>query len=143
MTLIVSIDPGKNKCGMVLVDLDTCLVLDGRVVKKIEVVDLITSWKDKHFVDRFFLGNGTTSNYWHSLLQKKGLGPIFLVEEKGTTMRARFRYWELWPPVWYLRFIPNSLILPPQPLDAVAALILLEDHLNKKFNWVGTGDFKI
>ena len=73
----------------------------------------------------------------------KGLAPIEIVEERGTTLRARERYWELCPPGILLSWLPRGLIVPIQPLDAVAALVLLEDHLNKKLNWRGSPNFKI
>ena len=141
MSKIIAIDPGKKKCGLLLADLDKELVLDGKVVDHLSVIDLVVSWKATGEVNSILLGNGTTSKFWQSYLQD--LASIEVVEEKGTTLRARERYWELWPPPFWFGWLPRGLMLPSNHLDAVAALILLEDHLNKKFNWPGPIDFRI
>lgn len=141
MKRIIVIDPGKKKCGLILVDLDKDIVLDGRVVDHLAVIDLIVYWKSKEHIQKIILGNGTTSMYWK--MKVKEFFPVELVEERGTTLRARRRYWELWPPSLWLRCLPRGLIVPSVPLDAVAALVLLEDHLHKKLQWPGPTKFRI
>ncbi len=140
MHRLISIDPGHKKCGMLLVDLDKCIVLDGKVVEKNSVIELITSWQDSSQFHEIVLGNGTSSTYWENILRR--FAPITFVEEKGSTLLARNRYWELWPPNYWLHWLPRGLMLPPDNLDAVAALVLLERHLNKKFSWPGPINFK-
>ena len=132
--MLISIDPGQKKCGLLLVDLDKQIVLDGLVVDSNFVIDLVVQWINKAEVKGIILGNGTTSKSWERRLKKIAL-PIEIVEEKGTTLRARSRYWEIWPPPIWLRWVPKGLLVPMKNLDAVAALILLEDHLNKKLEW--------
>ena len=132
--MLISIDPGQKKCGLLLVDLDKQIVLDGLVVDSNFVIDLVVQWSNKAEVKGIILGNGTTSKSWERRLKKIAL-PIEIVEEKGTTLRARSRYWEIWPPPIWLRWVPKGLLVPMKNLDAVAALILLEDHLNKKLEW--------
>ena len=134
MTILISIDPGQKKCGLLLVDLDKQIVLDGLVVDSDFVIDLVVQWSNKAEVKGIILGNGTTSKSWERRLKKIAL-PIEIVEEKGTTLRARSRYWEIWPPPIWLRWVPKGLLVPMKNLDAVAALILLEDHLNRKLEW--------
>ena len=141
MIRLIAIDPGKKKCGLLLADIDKGLVLDGRVVAHFAVIELINSWKSEGYVDGIILGNGTSSKSWEKKF--KDLAPIQIVEERGTTLRARSRYWELWPPGIFLRFLPRGLIVPSQYLDAVAALVLLEDYLNQKLHWPGSPNFKI
>ena len=140
MSKFLAIDPGNKKCGLLLADLDLDLVLDGRVVNHLEVIDLIINWSSEGPLNGIILGNGTSSKYWQRQLQR--FGSIEIVEERGTTLRARNRYWEIWPPGIWLRWLPRGLILPSQPLDAVAALVLLEDHVNKKLTWSGPPNFK-
>ena len=72
-----------------------------------------------------------------------GIKFIEIVDEKGSTLRARTRYWELWPPGICLRWLPRGLIVPSVHLDAVAALVLLEDYSKKRLKWPGATDFKI
>ena len=140
MGRLVAIDPGSKKCGLVLTDPDEAIVLDGRVVSVEAVLEVILHWHKESPLDGIYLGNGTTSNHWHKLLPS--FLPIELVEERGSTIRARERYWQLWPPRSWRRWVPKGLLMPSQPLDAVAALVLLEDHLGQKFTWPGPPSFK-
>ncbi len=141
MKSILCIDPGKSKCGLLIADIDKKVVLDGQVVKEEFVFELINSWKDKYNYERIILGNGTTSQYWFNII--KDISYVQLVEEHGTTFRARERFWELWPPNGFLSYLPRGMLAPPYYLDAVAALVLLEDYLKFKLAWEGSPDFKI
>ncbi len=140
MSKVIAIDPGRNKCGLILADLETLEVLEGRVVDEAIVVRLINIWIGQNSVEKILLGNGTSSKYWRSLLFD--LATIHIVEEKGTTFRARERYWELWPPGIWMRWIPRGMILPAEHLDAVAALLILEDYINEKLRWENSPNFK-
>ena len=142
MDMLVSIDPGRKKCGLLLVDLDSKIVLDGRVVDSSSVIDLVIHWSTNFEVKGIVLGDGTTSKYWQKRLESIDL-PIDIVEERGTTLRARSRFWEIWPPPIWMRWIPKGLLVPLKNLDAVAALVLLEDHLNKKFKWPDSTKLRI
>ena len=141
MRKIIAIDPGNKKCGLLLVDLDAACVLDGKVVDRLAVIDLVIAWTAKGDLKKIVLGNGTSSKFWYRKLE--GFAPIEVVEEKGTTLRARERYWELWPPGVWCRLLPIGLRVPFLNLDAVAALVLLEDYLKKKLTWCGPKNFKI
>ncbi len=141
MNRILAIDPGNQKCGLVLADPEAGLVIEGIVVSSEEVIDMVKYWSNKAPFDHLILGDGTSSKYWRANLSK--FAPIQLVDEKGSTLRARKRYWELWPPLNWRRWLPRGLFLPPTNLDAVAALVLLEDYLNKKLIWTGPPKFKI
>ncbi len=141
MSILIAIDPGINKCGMILINPDEGIVLEGRTVHSDEVLKQIIDWQERQKLQRIVLGNGTTSERWLDLL--KELAPVSLVDEFGTTLRARERYFELWPPTKWLAFLPRGLILPPMELDSIAALVLLEDHLKKKLRWVGPPPFRI
>ena len=134
MTRMVAIDPGRAKCGLVLVDVNRRLVLAGSVEPADQVNTVLQRWcRDDAGVNRILLGNGTSSADWQSRLQ--AMAPIELVEEAGTTLRARDRYWQLWPPRGWRRWIPHGLLLPPGDLDALAALVMLEDALAISCQW--------
>ena len=96
MTRLVAIDPGRSKCGLVLVDPKAGAVLDGKVIAAAAVIDLINSWQKQAPLQGIMIGNGTSSEYWQNLLSH--IAPLQVVEERGTTLRARQRYWQLWPP---------------------------------------------
>jgi len=141
MSFVISIDPGRIKSGLILVDLNLGIVIDAQVVIDKNVIPIIEKWKHKNQIEIIYLGNGTSSNYWRSKLNN--IARIEVLEEYGTTILARDRYWELSPPGWLIKWIPRKLLIPSQPLDAIAALVLLERHLDITLGWEAKMNFKI
>ncbi len=140
MTLIIAVDPGHSKCGLLIAEPAAGRVLAGNVVAAAAVIDVIQTWQQKAPVQTLLLGNGTGSSYW--LQQLSPLAPVELVEERGSTLRARSRYWEIWPPQGWQRLLPRGLLKPPGALDALAALVIMEDHLQRQLNWSGPPEFR-
>ncbi len=143
MNNIIAIDPGTKKCGLLIADISRNHLIDAKVVTKDEVINLIVQWSNQYSFQLIIIGNGTNSKYWVEKLEKNKLSPIELVEEKGTTLRARTRYWEIYPPGFFLSLIPKGMLLPPKNLDSIAALVLLEDYLQKKLSFSDNLSFKI
>ena len=143
MSKIISIDPGNHKCGLLLADLNKLSVVHGKTVKKLYVMSLLNKWRNNYNVDLIILGNGTTSKYWHTELYSNNINPVKLVDEARTTLRARERYFELCPPKFPASWLPKTLLLPPSNLDAVVALILVEDFTKKKLEWKKPIDIRI
>jgi RNase H-fold protein (predicted Holliday junction resolvase) len=77
------------------------------------------------------LGNGTGSQQWRTKLIELGLA-VAMVDERGSTLAARARYWQLWPPRGWQRLLPAGLRLPPRDLDDLAAQLLLEQQLQRQ-----------
>lgn len=137
MSLIIAVDPGRNKCGLILADPASAMILEALVLEVDDVMEVLQSWHEKGQLQALLLGNGTNSHFWQ---QKLGsIAPVTLVDEYGTTLRARERYWELWPPQGFKRLLPRGMIQPPIALDAIAALVMLEDHLQCKMSLVEKG----
>jgi hypothetical protein len=135
MTRLAGVDPGRSKCGLVLVDTESLQVLGGAVVICEQVLDRLSDWQVDGGLDGIVLGDGTGSAAWLPKLQS--LAPVQQVNEYGTTLRARRRYWELWPPRGWQRLIPRGLLIPPEELDAIAALVMVEDSLGTPCRWSG------
>ncbi|BEV35612.1 resolvase [Synechococcus sp. M16CYN] len=135
MNLLIALDPGRSKCGLILVDYRQSRVLAGHVVLPTAVLKLVNKWARHQLLDRIIIGNGTGGTQW--IRAFTGLAKIHRVNEYGTTLRARRRYWELWPPKGWQRLLPTGLRLPPKELDAIAALVMLEDHLGYRCAWPG------
>ena len=135
MTRLVAIDPGRSKCGLLLADISTNTVLSGLVLPASEVLDQLVIWMDAPKFDELVIGGGTSSQLWQQKLPPTL--PIHVVDEAGTTLRARERYWKLWPPRGWQRLLPIGLCIPSGELDAIAALVILEDHLGRSLQWPG------
>ncbi len=142
MRNILSIDPGNKKCGVLLADIQDSIVISSKIVQKPHVIDLINLWKKNNTFDLVLLGNGTTSKFWEAKFLSNQISPVQLVDETNTTLRAKSRYLELCPPNFLFWWVPNTLILPPKNLDAVVALIFIEDYFDKKLTWPKPIEFK-
>ena len=135
MSLFISIDPGNNKCGLLLADRKSGNVIDAGISSLNTFSEVVSLWKEKHDVVKIIIGDGTNCKYIEDKLKQKNIFNFNYVNEKGSTLRARFRYWEIWPPNYFIRWLPKEILFPPENLDAIVALILLEDFLKYTFSW--------
>jgi len=132
MTKFISIDPGKCKCGLILADFKSKRVLKAIVIESRYLVENIKTFIENDKNIKVLIGNGTTSNFHIkslSFLENN----LTIVEEKNTTYRSRERYFEIFPIKGIKKFLPRDFFLLNINLDAISALVILEDHLNCKF----------
>ena len=132
MFKIISIDPGKYKCGLVLVDISEKKVYKAIILKSELLKDYVRNLNTVEDISKIIIGNGTTSSEIREKLNffKK---EIITFEEKNTTYRAKARYFELFP-IGGLKFlIPREIFILNKNLDAISALIILEDYCKIKF----------
>ena len=135
MSLYISIDPGMKKCGLLLADMQSGEVIEAGVASLNKFSDLVSRWNEDHEIINIIIGNGTNCKYIENKLKRNNSFNINYVNERGSTLRARFRYWEIWPPNYFIRWLPKEILFPPANLDAIVALILLEDFLKNRFIW--------
>ena len=145
MTRVVALDPGRSKCGMVLADTTTNTVLQGMVIQSSELLDQLRTWMENaegetDQIAELVIGDGTSSTIWQQQLPANL--KVRVVDETGTTLRARERYWQLWPARGWKRLLPSGLRIPPGDLDAIAALVILEDYLDRPLRWPGPDPLK-
>ena len=143
MSFYISIDPGKKKCGLLLANIQSGKVIEAGIASLNKCYDLVSFWNDNYNIRKIIIGDGTNCKYIKNELKRKNLFDINYVNEKGSTLRARFRYWEIWPPNYFIRWLPKEILFPPENLDAIVALILLEDFLKISLNWPEKVDIKI
>ena len=141
MCKLIGIDPGKCKCGLVLVDLnlkkvDQAIVLNSEFLPK-----YVKSLNSLENISKVIIGNGTTSKQNIEKLEfiKKDL---IIVEERNSTFRAKKRYFELFPIRGLKIFLPKEIFVLNKNLDAVSALVILEDYCNVKFTFSEDIDIK-
>ncbi len=143
MNFHIAIDPGRKKCGLLLADVQSGKVIDAGVSSLDKFSNLVLFWNENYNISKIIIGNGTNCNYINNQLKRKNFNDINYVNEKGSTLRARYRYWEIWPPNYFIRWLPKEIIFPPDNLDAIVALILLEDFLRFSLIWPANVDIKI
>ncbi len=141
MSRVITIDPGKSKCGLVLAEITEKKVYEAIVVKSELLENYLRKLINTEKISRIIIGNGTTSREIKKKLNffKK---EIITFEEKNTTYRAKARYFELFP-ISGLKFLmPREVFILNKNLDAISALIILEDYCKTKFTLNQNIDFK-
>ena len=143
MSVYISIDPGSKKCGLLLADIESGNVIEAGISSLSKFSGLVSLWNEDYQISKIIIGDGTNCRYIENELKSKNIFNVDYVNEKGSTLRARFRYWEIWPPSYLIRWLPKEILFPPKNLDAVVALVLLEDFLKYSFIWPDKVDIKI
>ena len=134
MTRIISIDPGKNKCGIVVAETSEKKVFKAKIIKSELIQEYVRNIINFEEISKIIIGNGTTSK---NIVKKLNFfkKDIITFEEKNTTYRAKARYFELFPISGWKFLIPRELFILNKNLDAISALIILEDYCKLKFTF--------
>ena len=141
MPRVIAIDPGKSKCGLVLAAISEKKVYKAVILKSELLENYVRNLIAAEDISQIIIGNGTTSREIREKLYffKK---EIITFEEKNTTYRAKARYFELFP-ISGLKFLmPREVFILNKNLDAISALIILEDYYKTKFTFNQNLDFK-
>ncbi len=129
---IISVDPGRFKCGVAVVcsDADRAVkVLHRSVIETGQLRDILADLAREHEPDIVLIGNGTGSESAREVVEELAVAPVMEVDEKDTSVLARKRYFVEKPPRGLRRLIPTSLQTPPEPYDDLVAVIFAERHL--------------
>ncbi|MBE9141314.1 resolvase [Nodosilinea sp. LEGE 07088] len=129
--MILGFDPGRQKCGLAIMGLDRVLYYQ-QVVAASGVIEEIATLRQKFPISMIVLGDQTASQGWKDTLSQLPDSPrIMLVDERYTTLEARDRYWQMYPPSGLAGLVPQSLRTIPRPIDDVVAILLIERYLNR------------
>ena len=132
MDKVISIDPGMYKCGFILADMKPKKILKAEVIQSRYLVNTVKKIFNKKENIELLLGNGTICNKYIKDLDEF-IPKLILAEERNSTMRAKERYFEIFPLKGLGCFLPREIFLLNKNLDALAALIIMEDYYNCKF----------
>ena len=141
MSKLISIDPGKYKCGLVLAEISERKVYKAIILKSELLEDYVSNLNKDEDISKIIIGNGTTCNEIRGKLNFF-TKEIITFEEKNTTYRAKERYFELFPISGLKFLIPREVFILNKNLDAISALIILEDYCKMKFTLNKNIDFK-
>ena len=141
MPRVITIDPGKSKCGLVLAEISEKKVYKAIILKSELIENYVRNLIAAEDISHIIIGNGTTSKEIREKLYffKK---EIITFEEKNTTYRAKARYFEIFPISGLKFLIPREVFILNKNLDAISALIILEDYCKTKFTLNQNIDFK-
>ena len=123
-------DPGRDKCG-IAVRSGSGQLFYHDVVLSDRAIATLQSLYQQYDISVVVMGNQTTAKIW-----RKQLGEalpesieIIMVDERYSTLEARDRYWQMYPPQGLARLIPEGLRSPPRPIDDIVAILLIERYL--------------
>ncbi|TVU52969.1 MAG: pre-16S rRNA-processing nuclease YqgF [Arthrospira sp. PLM2.Bin9] len=127
--VILGFDPGRDKCGVAVVG-DNQQVYYHQVVAANDAIATVESLCSQFSVQLVVMGNQTTSRTWKQ--QMRAVLPesiqIVEVDERYSSLQARDRYWEMYPPQGLSRLLPQGMRVPPRPIDDIVAIILVERY---------------
>lgn len=129
--MFLGFDPGKDKCGIAIITLNNHLEYH-QIIASEKAIDTINKLCQQYLIEKIIMGDQTTSKKWKQLLEN-GIDTdisITMVSEKNTTVEARDRYWQMYPPKGLQRLIPQGLRTPPRPVDDIVAIILIERYFS-------------
>ncbi|WP_228037906.1 resolvase [Nodosilinea sp. LEGE 06152] len=103
-----------------------------QVVAAEAVLNEITALRQRFPISMVVLGDQTASQGWKDTLSQLPDPPrIMLVDERYTTLEARDRYWQMYPPSGLVGLVPQSLRKISRPIDDIVAILLIERYLNR------------
>jgi RNase H-fold protein (predicted Holliday junction resolvase) len=128
---ILGFDPGKDKCGVAVMDGDRALLYH-QVLLTAEVISQISNLCQQYNVSRIVMGDQTTAKQWQQQLTTVFPDlPITLIDERYSSLEARDRYWQMYPANFLTKLIPQGMRQPPRSIDDLVAIILIERYLSK------------
>ena len=134
MSRVIAIDPGMSKCGLIVADISEKKVYEAVVINSYLLFDYVKKKYQNEKTLQFLIGNGTSSKSYIKAL-KKLVPNLIIAEEKHSTYRAKQRYFEIFPLMGIKSFFPREIFILNKNLDALAALIIMEDYFQIKFDF--------
>ena len=134
MSRVLAIDPGISKCGVIVADVKEKKVYEAVVIRSYLLREYVKKKYQREKSFQFIIGNGTSSKSYISDLNQ--LVPnLIIAEEKNSTYRAKQRYFEIFPLLGIKSLLPREIFILNKNLDALAALIIMEDYFQVKFDF--------
>ncbi|MDJ0510298.1 MAG: pre-16S rRNA-processing nuclease YqgF [Crocosphaera sp.] len=130
-SIILGFDPGRDKCGVAIMALNHTLYYH-QVVESSQAIFTLNNLLPKFSVNLVVMGNQTTSKQWKKRLENElsVTISIVMIDERNSTLEARDRYWQMYPPQGLIRIIPQGMRTPPRPIDDIVAILLIERYCN-------------
>jgi RNase H-fold protein (predicted Holliday junction resolvase) len=129
---ILGFDPGRQKCGLAVMGLDRSL-FHCEVIPAEEAIASIQSLRQQFPISILVMGDQTSSKEWKQKLDSDLSEPlrIVMVDERFSTLEARDRYWQMYPPKGLTRLLPQGIRTLPRPIDDIVAILLIERYLGR------------
>ena len=132
-TAILGFDPGRDKCGLAVMGCDRQLHYH-KIVNSNEAIATIQALCQQFSIALLVMGDQTTAKYWKQQISQQlpqSLS-IVMIDERYSTLAARDRYWQMYPPKGFTQLIPKGMRQPPRPVDDIVAILLIERYLDSQ-----------
>lgn len=129
---VLAIDPGRDKCGLAVVQRDG-RVLHHSIVATDQVANQVAGLVKEHRVEGIVIGDRTAAKQVARALAAVPLpaNPV-LVDEHRSSEEGRRRFFRDNPRRGWRRLLPVTLQTPPRPYDDYVAILLAEKYLARQ-----------
>jgi len=129
--MILGFDPGRQKCGLAVMGLDRKIHYH-QVVPAAQVATIIQELRQVFPISLLVMGDQTTASEWQAKLQHLPQSlRVILVDERYSSLAARERYWQMYPPKGLYRLVPPGMRTAPRQIDDIVAIVLIERYLER------------
>jgi RNase H-fold protein (predicted Holliday junction resolvase) len=130
--VILGFDPGRQKCGLAVMGVDRRLYYH-QVVLTDTVIATIATLRQQFPISLLVMGDQTSSKEWKRRVETELGDPlrVITVDERHSSLEARDRYWQMYPPKGLTRLIPEGMRTPPRSIDDIVAILLIERYLQR------------
>jgi RNase H-fold protein (predicted Holliday junction resolvase) len=130
--VILGFDPGRQKCGVAVMGVDR-RIFHHEVVAAKEAIATIQTLRQQYPISLLVMGDQTSAKEWRNQLNTELSEPltVVLVDERYSTLEARDRYWQMYPPQGIGRLLPKGIRGLPRPIDDIVAILLIERYLGR------------
>lgn len=104
-----------------------------QVVVTEAAIDTIQTLRQRFPISLLIMGDQTTAKDWRQKLTTDLSDPlrIVMVDERYSTLEARDRYWQMYPPKGMYSLVPQSFRRISRPIDDIVAILLIERYLER------------
>lgn len=130
--VILGFDPGRQKCGIAVMALDRRLLFQ-QVVSAEKAIATIDALQQQFPISLMVMGNQTSAKQWKQKVvdELPTSLRVVMVDERYSTLQARDRYWDMYPPKGIGRLLPQKLRSIPRPIDDIVAILLIERYFDQ------------
>jgi len=126
---VLAVDPGRDKCGLAVVERNGRVLYQG-IVATAKVAEAAAGLVGDHGVGQVVVGDRTAAKEVCRALgaARPPMTPT-LVDEHRSSEEGRRRFFRDNPPRGWRRLLPISLQTPPHPYDDYVAVLIAERYL--------------
>ena len=129
--ILLGFDPGQQKCGLAAMGVDRKLHYH-QVVPADQAIATVQELQTQFPISLLVMGDQTTAKIWkQKIAELPNPLRVVLVDERYSSLEARDRYWQMYPPKGIYRLIPQGMRTPPRSLDDIVAILLIERYLEQ------------